>query len=126
MKPWQIQSISYILVGVFNTIFGQGIIFGLLFLGIMPELANFIGYVLGILVSFLLNNHFTFKATKQRKLSFIRFVIALLIAYVAQLLALIVLYRAFDCNVYIAQILASCVYVALGFGISKFYAFRAR
>ncbi|ASM35566.1 GtrA-like protein [Campylobacter sputorum subsp. bubulus] len=40
--------IKYLLVGVLNTIVGFGIIFGLMFLGVSPEISNLSGYLVGI------------------------------------------------------------------------------
>lgn len=43
---WKQSQVMYLCVGVVNTGVGYGTIFVLLWLGIIPEVANFIGYVL--------------------------------------------------------------------------------
>lgn len=52
--------IKYPLVGILNTIIGFGIIFGLMFTGVSPEISNLSGYSIGIVISYILNKIFTF------------------------------------------------------------------
>ena len=116
------QFLRYCLIGGINTIVGFGIIFILMALGLIAEVANFIGYCAGIIVSFTLNKHFTFKA--NRNYAFLRFCLAMGSAYVLNLLVLIICYRGFHLNAYIVQILAGIIYTISGFLLSKYFAFR--
>lgn len=114
----------YALVGVINTAVTWIIMVGLMLLGVIPEVANFIGWVAGFLNSYFLNKKFTFKSKNSHKKDALRFGIAMGVAYVANLLALIIAYRLFGINEYIAQIIAAVFYTITGYLISKFWAFK--
>ena len=115
---------KYLLVGVINTIVGYGIIFLLMYIGVLPEVSNIIGYTVGISVSYLLNKTYTFKSKTHPKKEFPKFVFSLLIAYGLNFLTLILCIRAFNINPYISQILSGGVYTVSGFLFSKYFAFR--
>ncbi len=116
--------IKYLLVGVINTIVGLGIIFTLMYCRFTPEIANIIGYSVGIIVSYILNKYFTFHSNNSHKKDFFRFVIAMGIAYVINLIVLSVSYRYFGINKYISQIIAGICYTISGYVLNKFYTFR--
>ncbi|PAF45819.1 GtrA family protein [Helicobacter sp. 11S02629-2] len=111
--------IRYLIVGVINTFVGFGLIFLLTYLKVNPYIANIIGYVVGIVVSYILNSFFTFK----KKANFFVFVISMGIAWLANIIMLKVALEL-GVNVYIAQVLAGIVYVVVGFGLSKLVVFK--
>lgn len=115
--------VVYCFIGAINTLIGFGTIFLLTFYKIMPEIANFLGYCIGIICSFSLNNFFTFqqKATTKKLLNFF---LAMGISYAANLTILLISYRIFKIDVYLSQILAGIGYTAIGFILSKFYVWR--
>lgn len=116
--------IRYLIIGAFNTIIGYGIIFILMALGVMPEIANIIGYIFGIIVSYILNKIYTFKTKTKSKKEFIRFVMCMICSYLINFIALIVLYRYFDVDKYIATIISSIFYTLSGYIFSKYFAFK--
>lgn len=117
--------ILYCSIGVLNTIIGFGIIFTFTFLGIFPELANLLGYCVGIICSFFLNNTITFSQNKiNKKLGLPKFVLSMGIAYLVNLCILFLSYRIIEINVYISQILAGASYTLCGFFLSKFYVWK--
>lgn len=122
---WKQSQVMYLCVGVVNTGVGYGTIFVLLWLGIIPEVANFIGYVLGFGVSYMLNKTFTFRSHASHKRDLPRFALSMGVAYISQLVVLSFLYRFMDCNVYLAQILSGGVYVFIGFMMSSKWAFKS-
>ena len=118
------STLVYGIVGVINTIVGYGIMFGLTFMGVVPEIANALGYGIAFIVSYLLNKKFTFQSKHTHKRDFTRFVIASTLAYMANLSVLVVCYRILSWNEYIALIVASIVYVIIGYLLHKFWTFR--
>lgn len=118
------SAIIYGLVGVVNTFVCWVVMFSLMYFGAIPEIANVFGYIVGFLNSYLLNKKFTFKSNNSHKQDFIRFGVAMGIAYVANFLALLLLYRGMGVNEYISQILATIVYTIVGYLISRFWAFK--
>lgn len=116
--------IKYIIVGAINTTASFIIIFYLMYKGAIPEIANFIGYISGVLLSYLLNKYFTFKSKNKHTKEFIKFSICMGIAYLINLFTLIIFYRYFEINEYISQIISAVFYTLSGYLLSKFYAFR--
>lgn len=120
-----ISFLLYCLVGAINTFVGFGIIFILTFVGILPELANFLGYCIGIVCSFFLNNKITFSRNKMDKAQgLLKFAGSMGVAYLVNLVVLFLSYRIFGLNVYLSQILAGGSYTLCGFLLSKFFVWR--
>lgn len=124
IKILQYSFIKYLMVGMINTLVGFGIIFILMYSGLLPEIANFIGYLCGFILSFILNKYFTFKSKNYVKSEFIRFALSMGIAYLINLLILVISYRSLGINEYISQIIAGIFYTLVGYLLSKFYTFK--
>lgn len=62
-KQWNrwMQFIKFGLVGVSSTIINYGVYLLLIYFGVYYILANFIGFVISVINSFLWNNHFVFQ-----------------------------------------------------------------
>lgn len=116
--------LKYGLVGVFNTLFGYSIIFSLMYLGLIPELSNLIGYFFGIIVSYYLNKYFTFQKKQKSKKEFIQFVLSMGIAFIVNFIVLFISYRIFNINPYLSQIIAGVFYTLTGFILSKYWVFK--
>lgn len=116
------------LVGAINTIFGFSIIFGLMWLeipAITPQVANFVGYFCGFILSYFLNKHFTFESKNSHRRDFTRFAIVMLCAYLINLATLeIALWLGI--NKYFAQIIAGIAYTISGYVFSKSFAFKGK
>lgn len=114
------------LVGVLNTLVGYGVIFLLLYVGFIAEVANTLGYLVGFVNSYFFNKNWTFKSKNSHKSDFVRFGISVLVAFVAQFICMSVSIRIFEVNVYAAQIIGGIIYVIVGFLLSKFFVFKDR
>lgn len=110
------------LVGIVNTFVGLGSVLALTYFGFIAEIANFLGYVIGICLSYFLNSKFTFK-TKRTTLKALKFTIAMGIAYCLNLGFLSISYRIYDIDVYLAQCLAGVIYTASGFLLCRYFVF---
>lgn len=117
--------ILYCLVGIVNTCIGFSIIFSLTFFGIIPELANLLGYCLGIACSFFFNNAITFSEQNIKKIQgLLRFIIAMGISFFFNFCVLFVCHRLLEIDVYIAQALAGMTYALCGFILSKLFVWK--
>jgi len=116
--------IKYISVGIVNTLFGYGVIFLCLYIGITAEISNFFGYVVGFFISYLLNKKYSFKSKARYYKDLPKFFIGMAIAYVSNFIVLILLYRLLEVNKYTSQICAGIVYTLVGYVLSKFWIFR--
>lgn len=117
--------LNYLAIGIINTSVGFGLIFLLMYINIVPEIANFIGYLAGLLVSFHLNKKYNFRSKGAVLKEIKKFAIAMAVAYLINLFVLIIELRIFNVNKYYAQIIASAFYVVTGYLLSKFWVFRS-
>lgn len=117
--------LKYGLIGIFNTLVGYGLTFYLFYVGIVPEIANFLGYFIGFFVSYFLNRKFNFKSNNEHKKDLPKFIASMGSAYVVNLVMLFLCYRIFEINVYLSQIVAGVFYILVGYLMSKFWVFRS-
>lgn len=111
------------LVGVLNTCVGYFVIFLVQHLTGRPVLANILGYATGLIFSFILYRVYVFEAQGERSHP-LKFAGAFVVAYSANLLALTRMLSLRPDMPYLAQIIASVVYLAVMFSMSKFWVFR--
>lgn len=116
--------IRYLLVGVVNTLVGLGTIyFAMYFLGMRIAFANAAGYLVGILVSFILNRNWTFGSQGPVAPSFLRFLLVLVVGYVANLVTVLFVHTRLELNAYVAQAIGIVPYTAIGFLGSRYFVF---
>jgi putative flippase GtrA len=114
----------FLLVGLFNTLFGWAIIFGGMYLLEMsPEASNVLGYSIGLLASFFLNRAFIFRSSGQASGELARFLAVFVLAYGANLAVLIVLVRLFFVHEAAGQLAAGVVYVISSYMMNKNFVF---
>ncbi|RDU71041.1 GtrA family protein [Helicobacter aurati] len=123
-QKWFKEVLIYGVIGVINTIIGVGLCLLLTFLGCMPEIANTIGNIVGMLNSYILNRKFTFQSSNSHKQDFLRFVVAIGVAYSINICVLVIAYRILHYNVYLCQILAAIAYTMSSFSIIKLWVFK--
>lgn len=118
--------VKFLLTGVLNTLVGLGVIYLLMWLFAVPERsANLIGYAVGVIFSYQVNSRWTFgyRAALWPVLS--RYVLVVLLAYLANFVCLNVLLRQ-RVNGYLAQALALVPYTTIGFLGMRFWVFGNR
>jgi len=91
--------------------------------GLSLYVSNALGYIVGIIFSFILNSIFTFSAKLSVK-SFIKFIISCLICYFANLLAIKFSLSLVPQHVYLAQLSGMAVYTITGFFINKYWVMK--
>ncbi|MDO9047808.1 MAG: glycosyltransferase [Methylobacter sp.] len=117
----------FILVGIANTLLGLSTIyFAMYFLQLEIVHANAFGYSVGILLGFALNKTWTFSSRDRVVSSFLRYLLVLAVAYVANLATVLFTNSHFDLNPYIAQALGIIPYTVIGFLGSRYFAFRTQ
>lgn len=119
------SAVRYALVGLVNTVVGLGVIYGAMyFLGFADIPANALGYMVGVIVSFLLNRQWTFRDTGPIGSALVRFLAVLLVAYFANLGTVLALVELAAVNRYLAQAAGVLPYVVVGYLGSRYFAFR--
>jgi len=120
-------AVRYVLVGVANTFVGLSVIYAAMyFLHVSDGLANSLGYLVGVIVSFVLNRNWTFGHTGSIAPALVRFVGVLVVAYFANLATVLVLIDALGVNRYVAQAAGVLPYTAVGYFGSRYFAFHSR
>ncbi|MEN3110442.1 GtrA family protein [Uliginosibacterium paludis] len=121
------QFVRYASVGVFNTIIGYGTIFILMYgCGVGPEASNAAGYGVGMVFSFFANRKYTFSSENSVGLEFLKFLCVFAVAYLLNLIVLIVLVRGVGFHAGWAQAVSGVVYVGASFVMNKFFVFSTR
>jgi len=139
------QAVKFGVVGIANTLLTLVIIWVMTkHFGCVELLANFVGYIIGLINSYIWNRKWTFRSKSDWKKSAIRFLIVFGICYGLQFLLLVILFGlcpdnpplyAFvkpvlqlfhidDPSFYI-HIAANVLYTILNFTINKFYTFKS-
>lgn len=120
-----IQLIKFVVVGVFNTILGYGVMFSCMYIvGLSAVTSNVIGYLCGLVLSYTLNRKVTFKGTAKSRAEVVRFLLVFLVAYFSNLGVLMILIHSTVFPEWMSQIFAGVVYVFMSFFMNKYYVFR--
>ena len=133
-----IQFIKYMLVGCLNT----GITLGVIFLcksllGINPYVSNALGYVAGLINSFIWNKNWVFKSQKGYSREAIKFAVGFGVCYALQLLVVYALnstaFGAYEWQIFgiltlsgygVATLLGNVVYTLANFIYNRFVTFK--
>lgn len=131
----------FILVGVINTLVGYGVMFGLYNLAGLHAwgdlgywLSSAANYVVGSIVSFFLNKHFTFRSRETGAGVVVRFVVNISVCYLlayglakpaaAWVLGGFGLSAQLQGN--LTMLAGSCLFVLLNYFGQRFFAFRTK
>ena len=131
----------FILVGVINTLVGYGVMFGLYNLAGLHAwgdpgywISSAANYVIGSIVSFFLNKHFTFRNREKGAGVVIRFVVNITVCYllayglakpaVSWVLGGLGLSEQLRGN--LTMLAGSCLFVVLNYFGQRFFAFKAK
>lgn len=120
------QAIKYGVVGVSNTLITAIVIWIMMkLLGFSDVVSNIVGYIAGVLNSFIWNKQWTFQSSAGWISSAVRFGIVFGICYLLQLGLLIYLNKHLSIDPYYNQLLAMAFYTVINFIMNKFYTFKA-
>lgn len=116
--------VKYLIIGFINTAIGYSIILLLIYLGLIVELSNLLGYILVWFFSYFMNKGYTFKYSGQSNKTFSKYIVSMLISYTINLVILVICFRYFHINAYISQIFASFFYTLIGYILLKKWVFH--
>ena len=142
---FDIKFLKFLLVGVLNTLIGEGIVLlltqpaGWKNFGWGPGAAAFVGTVIGSIVSYFLNKYFTFKNKEKGIKPAIRFtiniaaclLIRVLVATGVSELCKATEFTMFGMDVntfagYLSWAVGACVFVACNYAGQRFFAFKEK
>jgi putative flippase GtrA len=114
----------FVVVGFINTFAGLSIIYVLIWLFPIGDVAaNLIGYGVGIIVSFFLNGRWTFAFHGSMARAAPRFVAVLVLAYLANLATVTIATNVLSLNRFVAQAMGVLPYALVSYFGSKHFVF---
>lgn len=116
------EFILFIIIGVINTF--NGVMFSYIYSSILNEnLAFILGYISGLVVSYILNSYITFKE-KLSFTKFIKFGISYIPNFIIQNIVVIITFNILGLHKLIAYCLAAIIGIPVTFILLKFFAFK--
>ncbi|UAJ09806.1 GtrA family protein [Glacieibacterium megasporae] len=117
------QLLRFLTVGVANTLLTLAIIYLLMHLGVDYRVANAVGYLVGFVVSFVLNRNWTFAHEGHWVASLARWLVVAAVAYGGNLLTVVVLHQWLGVDARLAQLGGMPVYTLISYAGGRFFAF---
>lgn len=117
--------LKYSVAGAVNSVLAYGVIFTCMFFGVSATLSNVLGYLVGLITSYLQFRFFVFQSSNVPGREIARFLVCFLIAFLANILVLRWLLRA-GWNPFFSQIVSCIVYVIVGFVLNSRYVFSRK
>lgn len=119
------QFIKFGIVGISNTLLTALTIWVLLkVLHCSDYVSNLIGYIVGLLNSFIWNRKWTFESKTKVSATLFKFILTFAICYILQLGNLYLLLHFTHIDSYICQLLSIVVYTIINFILNKNYTFK--
>ncbi|MBS0570189.1 MAG: GtrA family protein [Proteobacteria bacterium] len=115
----------YSVAGAINGIVCYAVVFACMATGIGAGTSNGLGYLAGLITSFLQSRHWVFRSTGGVVDDWLRFLVVFALAYCMNFLALHALLNR-GVNAYLAQLASCSVYVAVSFVLNSCWVFRKR
>lgn len=117
------QGKRFLLIGGVNAITGLALVYALIFIGLSPTAGNFVGFAILIPFSYIAHSWISFQHKEIRLQSFLRYIAAVVLSYLANFLLLVVLTRVLSINGYLAQIPGFTTYAIVFFFLNLLFVF---
>jgi putative flippase GtrA len=119
------QFIKFGIVGISNTLLTAATIWILMkWCHSSAYVSNIIGYIVGLINSFVWNRKWTFESKSSLRNTIFKFIITFAISYLLQLGNLYLLLHFTHIDPYFCQLLSIVVYTIVNFILNKFYTFK--
>lgn len=116
------EFILFIIIGVINTF--NGVVFSFIYSSLLNEnLAFVLGYISGLIVSYILNSYITFKE-KLSFTKFIKFGVSYIPNFIIQNVVVLITFNIMGLHKLIAYCLAAIIGIPVTFILLKFFAFK--
>ena len=125
-RQLRVQFLKFIALGVMNTAVSLIVIYVLIKIGLNYRLSNFIGYIAGLINSFIFNKVWVFKTKKNLIKEGLTFIIVFALCYGVQYLMLLLMVERYDINKYVSQFLSMGIYTFLNFILNRIFTFKNR
>jgi len=124
-KKWSQEFLRFNLVGLFNLVVASTVYVALIAIGFNYVIALSADYIVGMVISFVLNKNFTFRISQRTNVWMILRMISVYIAiFIINIMLLLVFIDTMKFNPYISQAIAIFVIVIISFSCQKFFVFK--
>ncbi|NRT71713.1 GtrA family protein [Clostridium beijerinckii] len=118
------EFVTFLIIGLINTF--NGTVFSYIYSSFLNEnIAFIVGYISGLIISYLLNSLITFKEKLQLN-KFIKFAISYIPNFIIQNIVVVIVFNFMGLNKLIAYLLAAIIGVPITFILMKFFAFSKK
>ena len=117
---------KFIALGVMNTLISLIVIYLLMKFGVNYRLSNLIGYIAGLINSFIFNKIWVFKTRKNLFKEIFNFSVVFGLCYSVQYLILLLMVEEYSLNKYFSQLIAMGFYTVLNFILNRIFTFKNR
>jgi putative flippase GtrA len=127
MKEYKslVQFVKFGIVGISNTLLTAATIWLLLkVLNCSDYFSNLVGYIVGLINSFIWNRKWTFESKTNLSVTVFKFILTFAISYLFQLGNLYLLLHFTSVDPYFCQLLSIVVYTCINFVLNKYYTFK--
>lgn len=118
------RAAAFSLVGMANGVVGIAVIVVAGLVDIGPLLANVLGYLVGLLVSFTLNSRITFGTRGTSQANLVRFLLAFLVAFVVNLVVVKIATSLIEGYRLLTSLAGTPLYVVIFFMLCEYWVFR--
>lgn len=120
-----VRFIKFLIVGCINTGITYLCFIILRFIGVSPELSNTIGYVVGVINSFIWNKKWVFNTHNTNVLrEAFSFFIIFLVCFTLQFIIFRFLIYQMNTNEYLAQLISMIIYTVLNYILNRLFSFK--
>lgn len=127
MSKWKSElklNIRYGIAGLLNSLIGLSAIWAFTIIGIVPIVANILGYAVGLAFGFLNSRKFVFRSEGHFGHEARKYIVAFAVCYLINIIMLQICIAVFLINVLLSQGIAVCSYVISMYLASRLYIFR--
>ena len=124
--PWFAQFLRFGIIGAFNTLLALGIYELLVYLGLAPQLSNFIAFIISVANAYFWNRKWVFQTKTADNKAILRFFTLYGATYLISAGLLLLWLDVLHINKYIAPVLSLFVTIPTNFLFSKLWVFRSK
>lgn len=123
--PWFVQFLRFGIIGAFNTLLALGIYELFVYLGLAPQLSNFIAFIISVANAYFWNRKWVFQTKNVDNNAILRFFALYGATYLISAALLLLWLDVLHINKYIAPILSLFITIPTNFLFSKLWVFKS-
>lgn len=124
--PWFVQFLRFGIIGAFNTLLALGIYELLVYLGLSPQLSNFIAFIISVANAYFWNLKWVFQTQNVDSKAILRFFALYGTTYLISAGLLLLWLDVLHINKFIAPVLSLFITIPTNFLFSRLWVFKSK